>query len=113
MKKIIFSNSGCASTDGETIKINKVFLNAPKGVLGELLVHEMKHSSGEYSLHDLLIDLQPRSLKFYLFCLLHPSTWSAFSPIQRNLRGSLEVDWGCVATYLLLFFLMLFFCLLF
>ena len=83
-------NHGIAYRDGDIIYVNSVLLKDQK-VYIEVLNHEFMHEGGAYSLSDLCLDLKPCSVRTTLFCLSHPSTWTAVLPIVR-VYGEWGVD---------------------
>ena len=80
--KIEWIGYGIAYNLDGRILVNKV-LKKDYLVLNEVLKHEKKHLLGEYKFYDLFLDCMPFSFRSQLFFLLHPSTWLAFSPIER------------------------------
>ena len=80
--KLVEVSHGIAYRDDEHVYMNRV-LHLDKRVWGEVFLHELNHDSGEYNWNDFKLDMCGCSWRSQWFCLKHPSTWTAFSPVVR------------------------------
>lgn len=80
--KVVDVSHGIAYRDDEHVYMNSV-LREDKRVWSEVFLHELNHDKGDYTWDDFKLDMCGCSWRTQLFCLRHPSTWIAFSPIVR------------------------------
>ena len=98
---VIYTDWSLANNFGDHIELNKHLREWPE-LHEAMLRHELGHTDKEFSKEDVLLDLTPGKINYWMlfkFMCIHPKTFLQFAPIYRKDREwiydiNLSIAWG-------------------